>query len=322
MPSPAPFPALRSGASGSKTGAGKDQSDPAEPQVITDRRGRKLRMPTADEIRKIEQAAPSVPPARPRRLRNLLVFGKLNTHQPNPFAAKAIEILGRKTRAFKTVISDDPAMLLPAKITEFDAIFMNNLHEREPFLPADFKELSAEDQAKARKTQQVARNTLLAYVKHGGGVAGVHAATAAAKQWPEYGDMIGGYHAGQTGGNVAIRNEQPKHPVNAAFEGADWRISDEIYIFTEPYSRKKVRVLLSLDFPRLQAAGKDPARREDNDYAISWVRSYGKGRVFYCSLGHNAGTYWNTKFLAHVLAGIQYAVGDLEAPDDPVATSR
>jgi type 1 glutamine amidotransferase len=52
--------------------------------------------------------------------------------------------------------------------------------------------------------------------------------------------------------------------------------------------------------------------REDNDYAISWIRDYGKGRVFYCSLGHDSYVFWDTKVLEHFLAGIQYALGDLE----------
>jgi type 1 glutamine amidotransferase len=56
----------------------------------------------------------------------------------------------------------------------------------------------------------------------------------------------------------------------------------------------------------------DPQKRQDKDYAVSWVRTYGKGRVFYTTLGHDATTYWNMVFLQHLLAGIQYAIGDLQ----------
>jgi len=56
---------------------------------------------------------------------------------------------------------------------------------------------------------------------------------------------------------------------------------------------------------------KDPKR----DVAISWVHKVGKGRVFYCSLGHNHPVFWNTPVLAHYLAGIQYAMGDLKVDD-------
>jgi type 1 glutamine amidotransferase len=65
----------------------------------------------------------------------------------------------------------------------------------------------------------------------------------------------------------------------------------------------------------------DPGKRPDKDYAISWVREYGKGRVFYCALGHAAPTYWNPAVLKHFLAGIQFAIGDLKAEAKPVAAN-
>ena len=55
----------------------------------------------------------------------------------------------------------------------------------------------------------------------------------------------------------------------------------------------------------------DPGKRPDKDYAISWVRQEGTGRVFYTTLGHAAETYWNPLFLQHLLAGVQFAIGDL-----------
>jgi hypothetical protein len=66
----------------------------------------------------------------------------------------------------------------------------------------------------------------------------------------------------------------------------------------------------------------DPGKRPDKDYAVSWVREYGKGRVFYCVLGHAATTYWNPLVLRHFLAGIQFAIGDLKADAAPVAGAK
>lgn len=295
---------------------------PTTRKYILDRRGRKLAVPTAEELKKIEAAAPDTAPAKPAKPRKVLIFGKLNTHPPTPFAAPAVQILGRKTGAFESVISADPTMLLPEKIRQFDAVFANNLHEKEPLLPADFRKLSPQRQEAARQVQARARRSLLSFVERGGGFAGVHAATAACRKWPEYGKLIGAYHAGQIGGKVPIRNEQPDHPVNACFGGKDWQFNDEIYIFREPYSRADLRVLLSLDVAKLKAAGKDPARRDDNDYAVSWVRRQGKGRVFYCSLGHMPRGYWNPTFLRHMLAGIQWAIGDLPGPGEPLPKAK
>ena len=57
---------------------------------------------------------------------------------------------------------------------------------------------------------------------------------------------------------------------------------------------------------------------QDKDFPMSWIRPYGKGRVFYCGLGHFVYIYWNAAVLEHYLAGIQYALGDLKANDKPV----
>jgi type 1 glutamine amidotransferase len=55
---------------------------------------------------------------------------------------------------------------------------------------------------------------------------------------------------------------------------------------------------------------------------MSWIRRQGKGRVFYTGLGHGGDIFSNAPMLQHLLAGIQYALGDLAANDAPDSTSR
>jgi hypothetical protein len=55
---------------------------------------------------------------------------------------------------------------------------------------------------------------------------------------------------------------------------------------------------------------KEKYKRTDGDYALSWIRREGKGRVFVEVLGHSEHIYSNTPMMEHVLAGIQYALGD------------
>jgi len=270
-------------------------------------------MPTKRQIAKIEAAAPAKPAVKPAKPRKLLVWGHVWTHQPNPFAREAFKVLGRKTGAFEATISDDPNLLLPDEIAKFDAVVMNNIHEREPFLPWDLGKRPKAEQDRLRQRDRAVKKSLLAYVAGGKGLVGVHAATAACQKWPEYGEMIGGYYGGHIYQEVTIRNEEPTHAVNAALGGKGWTIRDEVYIMRAPYDRSKLRVLLSLDLAKM----KDPGKRPDKDYAISWVRPYGKGRVFYCTLGHASATYWDPTFLQHVLAGTQFALGDLKAPAAP-----
>ncbi len=269
---------------------------------------RKVPTPTAEHERLIEEAAPSEPPIKIAKPYRILVWGHTWAHDPNAFAEKALEILGKKTKAFQVVITDDPRLLLPDRIQQFDAIVMNNIHEREPFLPEDFAQLDEEQQRAARQFDQAVKASILAYVRKGKGIVGIHAATAAFQDWAEYGEMMGGYYADHILQDVVIKVEDKAHPVNACFGGKPWRIRDEIYTFREPYSRQNVHVLLSLDLSQMP----DPKKRPDGDYPVSWVKKYGEGRIFYTTLGHCVETYWNPLFLRHLLAGILYACGAYE----------
>jgi type 1 glutamine amidotransferase len=102
----------------------------------------------------------------------------------------------------------------------------------------------------------------------------------------------------------------------AAFEGKDFHLADEIYEFGDPYDRKKLRVLLSLDVTRTNMGVKWISRK-DNDFAQAWVKPYGKGRVFYTGFGHRTELYWNPAILRFYLDGIQFAAGDIQAPAAP-----
>jgi type 1 glutamine amidotransferase len=309
---------------------------PTPPDVRLEKmKARKVPVPTDEQVKQIEAAAPDAAPAKPAKPRKVLVWGHSWTHLPNPFAEKAIEILGKKTGAFTAVVSDDPRLLLPDRIVAFDALVLNNIHEADPFLPDDFAKLDDERKAAAKKFDEAVKKSILEFVKGGvepgskkdipgRGLVGTHAATCALQRWPEYLDMFGGTFGGYILQDLVIKADDPAHPVNACFENKPFRINDEIYIFTEPYSRKNLRILLSLDmaqtkFPdriQLPRANLD-AGRPDKDHAISWVRPYGTGRVFYTVLGHQPETHWNPVFLKHLLAGIQFALGDLPGESAP-----
>ena len=60
-----------------------------------------------------------------------------------------------------------------------------------------------------------------------------------------------------------------------------------------------------------------PLHRTDKDFAVSWIKKQGQGRVFYCMFGHIADPFHQRAVLAYYLDGIQYAVGDLEADASP-----
>lgn len=273
-----------------------------------------------DEVKmRISEAAPRRAPAQAQKPRSLLVFTLCRgfRHDSIPTGAAAMKILGEKTGAFTAVESDDIDMFTPEKLARFDAICLMSC-TGELFLPANFEQLPAAEQEAARRRDEALKKSLLDFVSGGKGLIGSHAATDCFYKWPEYGEMMGGYFDGHPWNEpVTVRLDEPNHPLNAAFDGKPFVIADEIYQFGAPYSRDKLRVLLSLEPAKIDPA-KPGIKRTDDDFAISWVRQYGKGRVFYCSLGHRDEIFWNPQILAHYLAGIQFALGDLSADAAPV----
>ncbi|MGQ9574156.1 MAG: ThuA domain-containing protein [Thermoguttaceae bacterium] len=265
------------------------------------------------DLRAIEAAAPDEAPAMPARPRKVLVYGRAATHPESvPACFAAMEILGRKSGAFQAVSSGEPEVFLPERLSQFDAVVMNNTHEPFPFRPADFQRLSRPQQAAALKQEELLKTSFLDFVAGGKGLVGIHGA-ACSVRWPEYMELLGGTYGGHIAQKVWIRPEEPDHPLCRFLKGRSFEIHDEIYIFKTPYSRDRLRVLLSLDLDQTP----DPGKRPDKDYAVSWVRQYGKGRVFYCSLGHVGSAYQNPTLLRHYLAGIQFAIGDLPAQTMP-----
>ncbi len=261
------------------------------------------------ELPKVEAALPDKPVVPPKQPRKVLVFtaAKGFYHDSIPIAAKTIELMGKKTGAFEAVISDDPQMFAADKLQQFDAVVLDN--NTGEFLPEESQ-----------------RKNLVAFVRGGKGLIGVHAATDAFYQWADYGELVGGYFAGHPFSDITVKIDDPASPINAAFGGKGFEITDEIYTFKTPYSREKLHLLLSLDWPKSTKAQQAAVKaaegnrwkaREDNDYALSWLQEYGKGRVFYCAFGHKHEIFWNQPILQHYLAGIQYALGDLAADAKP-----
>ena len=57
--------------------------------------------------------------------------------------------------------------------------------------------------------------------------------------------------------------------------------------------------------------------REDNDVPVAWIRSYGKGRIFYTSIGHLPALFESPEMAKFLLSAVQFVLGDLEADTTP-----
>jgi type 1 glutamine amidotransferase/sugar phosphate isomerase/epimerase len=266
-----------------------------------------------DQRVKIEQAIPAEAPARPKQPRKLLIFDVnvgYGGHPSRFHANLAFTLMGKKTGAFETVISRDPAVFERESLKQFDAVFLNNTVG------------NLFEDPKLRKN-------LMEFVVGGGGLLGVHGTSVAFTRWPgahetwpEFGVMLGARGASHRDSkeHVFFHFDDPQHPLNQPLpKSFDYR--DEFFRVHEPYSRDRVRVLFSIDNEKTDAERGGPDRgpvfREDNDYALAWVRNYGRGRVFYCTIAHNPYVFWDPTMLRFYLGAVQFALGDLPAPTLP-----
>jgi type 1 glutamine amidotransferase/HEAT repeat protein len=259
---------------------------------------------TNEEIAKMRQVMPDKPVIQPERPRRMLVFSlcKGFNHSSIPYWAKALDIMAEKTGAFAVEHSTDMSVFTPETLSRFDAVCFNNTTH-----------LTFDDAQK---------KALMDFVKGGKGIVGIHAATDNFYEWPEAAHMIGGIFQGHpwtSGGTWAIKLDESDHPLLKPFGGKGFKVNDEIYRTNPPYySRDKQRVLMSLDMSDPATRNVEGLTPDDEDTGISWIKPYGKGRVFYCSLGHNHHLTWTRPVLEHYLAGIQYALGDLKVDDTPL----
>ena len=140
--------------------------------------------------------------------------------------------------------------------------------------------------------------------------------------WPEFNKMIGGYfkYHWLYPTRIDYKIDDPNSQLTAMFRGKEFSLEDETYTFSwKSWSRKNLHVLTSIDYAKMSDADKkkEDYPREDHDYGLSWIRREGKGRVFYEAHGHDEHVYAMTTMLEHLLAGMQYALGDLKADDSP-----
>lgn len=206
----------------------------------------------------------------------------------------AMRLLAQESGAFDVVVTEDPALITTENLAQYDAVVFYTTGE----LPMDANQKSA----------------LLDFVAGGKGFIGVHSATDTFYEWPEYGQLIGGYFDDHPWHQeVTVTVEDPDHAATRHLE-ASFTLNDEIYQFKD-WSRSDVHVLLSVDTSGLDLED-ERVHRDDGDFALAWTRPYGRGRVFYTALGHEPAVWSDARFRTHVTEGIRWAIGavDSESP--------
>jgi len=207
--------------------------------------------------------------------KKLLIIGeeKGYRHEAVSHAMSTLDRLGKETGLWDTVIRTDTEALTKKKL-EYNA---KNLNDFDAVLFYTGGTLEMDDQQKA---------DLLSFVHDDGkGFIGVHSAAITFTKWPEYVEMLGGTfdeHPWNTF-SAPIIVEDPSFPGMQRWPKA-FTLTDEIYQMKN-FTREGTRVLMRLDAEKLDL--KNPrVHRQDRDFAVTWVKTYGKGRVFYTTLGH------------------------------------
>jgi type 1 glutamine amidotransferase len=161
------------------------------------------------------------------------------------------------------------------------------------------------------------------WVKNGGALAGTHCATDTLYGESVYGDLIGAYFKTHPAGlqKIKVKVEDAKHPAAAGFtEGMEYQ--DEMYIFRDaPFSRDRLHIILSIGEWTNTKLNPNQARK-DNDYAISWCREEGKGKVFYTAFGHDPKVWKDEKFQKHLFGGLKWATGELKGDATPSGAKK
>jgi type 1 glutamine amidotransferase len=253
-------------------------------------------------------AAP--PPASSKK--HVLVYGltKGFHHDSVSNAMASVWKLGKDSGVWDTEISTDPGIIrraeragggfTPLNLNNFDAIVLASSTGEQPL----------DDQQK---------KDLLAFVHdEGKGLVGIHAALDSNYKWPEYDEMLGGWFNGHPWNtfDAPIILEDPNFPATRHF-AKSFRMRDEIYQPKE-WSRDKVNVLLRLDDTQLDYNGKNNVR-PDHDFAVAWSKMYGKGRVFYSTLGHTNEAWDDPDILKMYLEAIKWVLGRTDGSTAPHA---
>lgn len=176
------------------------------------------------------------------------------------------------------------------------------------------------------------KQAFLDWIKSGKAFIGMHSAadtfdkTGKSEGYPPYVEMLGAQfrtHGAQA--EVDCLNQDAKHPAAKDFPSS-WHVKDEIYLMND-YDPAKVHDLLILD--------KHPNDGTAGHYPISWCKMYGKGRVFYTSLGHREDVWdpdtpekfkrenskeVSERYQKHILGGIKWALGLAAGDAKPQAT--
>ena len=290
---------------------------------------------SAEWEQQLRDRAPATAPAVPAKNRQVLVFSLATGYQHwcIPHTETMVRVLGEKSGAYTVTASKDIEVFRRENLARYDAVVLNNTcperKERDAFrdvlinkldrFGANYRDLPLEEREALAK--KLYRN-LADYIAGGGGLVLLHGGITCFNYSDEFSAIAGGsfaFHPPQQ--DVTLLPVEPAHPLLKPFGGQSLTHHDEPYIYERAYAEMNFRPLLAFDV----AALTKPDRRLDPlpklPRYVAWIKRHQAGRVFNCSPSHNAQSFDHPALLAFILGGIQYAVGDLDCPDEPIRST-
>ncbi len=250
----------------------------------------------------------------PRTMKVLLAWADTRNgiaqHDSTSHALSVIERLGYETGTYFTYIRTDSNIIsyTPQMTTGQPASGGPSLAMADGIFFLGHREVDINTDQKA---------ALLKFVHDDGkGFVAAHVASTSFMSWPEFGEMLGGrfdeHPWGVTEAPVIV--EDQTFPGMKFFQPV-FNMREEFYQISG-FSTDKSRILMRLDTSKLDMKTQG-VQAADAPYALSWAKMYGKGRVYYSALGHDAATWDNPDIQRMWFEAIKWSLGLTEADVTP-----
>ena len=211
---------------------------------------------------------------KPRRL-EVLFLGDNRGHNPIERYRYLKQALGSK--GFNLTFTEELGDMRREVLDQYDALIVYANHEQDKAPPA-----------------------IGEWVKDGGGLVALHSACGCFHPSEDWFALVGGRFKSHEGHVFAPENVDRNHPITKDLPKLEaW---DETYVHE---ALTKDRHVLQVR-PPINAGEKEPE-------PWTWVRTEGKGRVFYTASGHDLRTWQNVAYHELVSRGIRWAVGPAKA---------
>jgi uncharacterized protein len=198
----------------------------------------------------------------------VLFLGDQGHHKPADRAPQLIPVLA--TRGIDVTYTEAMSDLNPTTLAKYDVLMIY----------ANTEKISPEQET-----------ALLEYVENGGGFAPIHCATFCFLNSPKYIALCGAQFKSHGTGEFDVKVVDSNHPIMKGLEL--FRTWDETYVHAK--HNEKDRTVLEV---------RDEKGRDE---PWTWVRTQGKGRVFYTAYGHDQRTWGHPGFHALVERGLRWA---------------